>query len=461
MARQAKPTKGKTDAKRPLARKSPKNGGARVRALEKRLAEALEQQTSTSAILRVISTSPADAQPVFDAIAVSASRLLGGVRTVVTQLQGDALHLKAYHFPGWVEPAISEYVQTFPRPLDHPSPPARAVRTGEVFGTPDIQNDPRVAPAIRANAASLGYRSLIIVPMLRDGRGIGSIQAARAEAGGFADAQMALLKTFADQAVIAIENVRLFTELREKNRELTEALEREPATGEILRVISASPTDLQPVLDAVAERASRLCQAEDGAILVADSDTLRMQAHCGVNAAPVGSSVPITRGSVSGRAFLDRQTVQVPDLLDAADFPEGRDAALQWGHRTTLGIPLLREGTSVGVILIRRTKVRPFTDQQIALLQTFADQAVIAIENVRLFEELRARNADLTEALEQQTATAEILSVISGSPTDVRPVFDAVLDRALTLCEAGNGSLYQLEDGALRHVGLRGPHLGI
>src|SRR5215813_2273318 len=254
----------------------------------------------------------------------------------------------------------------------------------------------------------------------------------------------------------------------ELQRALTEAQEQQTATAEILRVISSSPPDLRPVLDAMAGSASRLCAAADASIFRLDGDVLRVVAHHGPIPHPLGFVLPAVRGTVNGRSVLDRQAIQVADLTEAEEFPEGRAFGSNLGFRTVLSVPLLREGVAIGTIALRRTEVRLFTDNQIAVLRTFADQAVIAIENVRLFTELQAKNRALTEAhaqvsesLEQQTATAEILSVISGSPTDIRPVFDAVLDRALSLCEASNGSLYELEDGALRHVGLRGPHLGI
>ena len=257
---------------------------------------------------------------------------------------------------------------------------------------------------------------------------------------------MRLLETFADQAVIAIENVRLFTELQEKNRalenshaQITEALEQQTATSEILRVIARSPTDLQPVLDAMAESAARLCAAYDASILRLDGNVLRSAAHYGpIPTNSPGLPVPVIRGTVNGRAVLDRQAVQVADLqAEVEEFPEGSMFARELGHRTLLSVPLLREGNAIGTIGVRRTEVQPFTDTQVALLETFADQAVIAIENVRLFTELQEKNralaeahANVTEALEQQTATAEILRVIASSPTDLQPVMEAVAENA-------------------------------
>src|SRR5262249_12385684 len=261
----------------------------------------------------------------------------------------------------------------------------------------------------------------------------------RSQAELFSERQVALLQTFADQAVIAIENVRLFKELEARNHDLTEALEQQTATSEILRVISSSPTDVQPVFDTIATNAARLCNAVDAVVLLPDGADLVIGAHYGMiptDAAMTGRA-PIGTDWVSGRAFLEARTIHVPDVSAAgADFPRGAEMARRDGDRAMGATTRLRAGVSVGVLFVRRASGCPVSDAQIVLLQTFADQAVIAIENVRLFKELEARNRDLTEALEQQTATAGILRVISSSPTDVQPVFDAVAESAARLCDA-------------------------
>jgi two-component system, NtrC family, sensor kinase len=233
-------------------------------------------------------------------------------------------------------------------------------------------------------------------------------------------------------------------ELAARNRELTEALEQQTATSEILRVISSSPTNVRPVYDAIARSAARLCEAFDVMVLRVDGDVLRLVAHHGPM--PAGD-VPLHRGTVGGRTVIERRLIHTRDLQAEVDeFPEGSAMARELGHRTTLSVPLLREGVAIGNIQVRRQEVRPFSDEQISLLETFADQAVIAIENVRLFKELEARNAELTETLARQTATGEVLRAISRAQTDAQPVFDIIAASARRLCGAGYGQV-QLYDG--------------
>ncbi len=238
----------------------------------------------------------------------------------------------------------------------------------------------------------------------------GLLAARRIDVHPFTPAQIKLLETFADQAVIAIENVRLFQELKE-------SLEQQTATSEILGVIASSPTDIQPVLDTVAENAARLCDANDAVIFRVFGDNHQRVAKYGSMPAP-DFPVPISRGVPGGRAIVDRQTVHIHDLELEIDteYPAIKPIQKEIGQRTVLATPLLREGVAIGAIVIRRIDVRPFTDKQIKLLETFAAQAVIAIENVRLFKELGERNAELREALEHQTATAEVLGSSAARP---------------------------------------------
>src|SRR5262249_26320024 len=283
-----------------------------------------------------------------------------------------------------------------------------------------------------ALAQQIGYRTTLIVPLIRDGLALGAIGIRRTEVKPFTDRQITLLQTFADQAVIAIENVRLFNELQAGNTDLAEALDQQTATAEVLKLISRSAFDLQLVLTTLLENATRLCAAEWGVIFRPDGEVHRMAVVYG--APPefreflTRTAIPPGRGSGVGRAALERRTIHVVDV--SAD-PEYESAEFQkiGGYRTVLAVPMLREGVLIGVFSLNRDEVQPFTEKQIQLVTTFANQAVIAIENVRLFNETK-------EALERQTATGEILRVIARSPTDVQPVFDAIVGMGARLCEA-------------------------
>jgi two-component system, NtrC family, sensor kinase len=436
------------------------------------LTEALEQQTATSEILRVISSSPGDIQPVFDAIAANAARLCNAVNGLVIRFDGQLLHLAAHYN---VDPErLAAVRQAYPRPPSRGALGGRAILTRAVVHVPDVSKDPEYTlPA----ATTIGYRSVLAVPMMHEGVARGTILVARDVVAPFSGTHITLIQMFAAQAVIAIENVRLFTEHQEKNRALTEAhaqvteaLEQQTATAEILRVISTSPTELQPVLDAVVRSAARFCGAQDAEIYHLDGEGLKVAAHHGHISAPVGRVVPVVRGTAAGRAVLERRPVHVADFLaEAEDFPVGSALAREFGYRTGLAVPLLREGTAIGTINLRRTEMQPFADKEIALLQTFADQAVIAIENVRLFKELEAKNrsltqahAQVTESLEQQTATSEILRVIASSPTDLEPVMNTVAANAARVCGAEDAIIYRIEDDKMRqmaHVGSLSTHI--
>jgi GAF domain-containing protein len=415
------------------------------------LSEALRQQTATSEILRIISASPTDLQPVFDAIAHSAARLCGGVFGVVYRLDDDMVHLVAHHNfnpEGW-----AAYRAMYPMRLSRTTNSGRAMLDARVAFTEDTEADVERSSAARRAAMTVGVRSVVSVPMLQDERPVGAITVARREPGRFSDKQVALLKTFADQAVIAIENVRLFQELKE-------SLEQQMATSQILGVIASSPTDIQPVLCVVAENAARLCEASDAIIFRLDGPRFFLAAHSGLHQAlPAGSPVPFGRGFPPGRAVLDRTTIVVADMAEAiqSEFPETKALQQRYGYRSVVVTPLLREGSAVGALSVLRTEVRPFTEKQITLLKTFADQAVIAIENVRLFKELEDRNRQLTEALEQQTATSEILRVIASSPTDIQPVLDVVAENAARLCEALDALIYRVDGERLKLVAKHGP----
>ncbi|HEY7254183.1 MAG TPA: GAF domain-containing protein, partial [Methylomirabilota bacterium] len=419
------------------------------------LTESLEQQTATSDILRVISSSPTDAQPVFDIIAERATKLCDAEVAVVSRFDGTVLQLAAIH--GVTREGVEAVRRVFPMPTDFRAVTARAFRERAVVHVADVLADQ--AYAMKGEAVTAGWRAGLAAPMFRDAQVIGVIFVGRSTPGLFSDQRVELLKTFADQAVIAIENVRLFRELEVRNRDLTETLEQQTATSDILRVISSSPTDVQPVFDAVAESAARLCESFDSAIWRRDGDRLLLVAHHGpIPIGTVGEFTLSIGGTAAGRAILNARTEQVMDMQqEASEFPESSAHAHRMGFHTVLCVPLIREGTAIGAISLRRTEVHLFADRQVALLQTFADQAVIAIENVRLFTEVQERNRALTESLQQQTATSDILRVISSSPTDIQPVFATMARSAATLCEAFDASIFRVDGDRIVFVGHHGP----
>ena len=285
---------------------------------------------------------------------------------------------------------------------------------------------------------------MIGTPLLREEIPIGVFGLARHAVRPFTDKQMALLTTFADQAVIAIENVRLFEAEQQRTHELTEALDRQTATAEVLNVISRSTAQLQPVLDTIVQTASRLCNAEIALIFMLREKKLCVVATNNASNAFVQHAIdhplPLGRGSCSGRSVLERQVIHIPDCLADPEYTV-LDYQAVGKYRSMLGVPLLSNGAPIGVVTLVRTAVMPFTEKQIDLVRTFADQAVIAIENVRLFDEVQARTDELSEALRQQTATAEVLQVISRSAFDLQPVFDAVAESSVKLCDAERACL--------------------
>ena len=298
-------------------------------------------------------------------------------------------------------------------------------------------------PEAQARARDQGHRSILSVPLLRDGKGIGTITLRRLEVSPFTDKQIALLQSFADQAVIAIENARLFNETKE-------SLQQQTATADVLKVISRSAFDLQTVLDTLVEFATRLCEAQDAIIFLPSGQAYRAEALHGYSTEHhkfiKSNPIAIDRGSVVGRTAIDKHVVHISDVLADPNYTR-HDAQRMAGYRTALGVPLLREGNVAGVIFLTRTKPQPFTQKQIELVSTFADQAVIAIENVRLFDEVQARTEDLRGSLQQQTATAEVLKVISRSAFDLETVLRTLVESAARLCEADKGTITRQKDG--------------
>jgi two-component system, NtrC family, sensor kinase len=408
--------------------------------------EALEQQTATSEILRVISASPTDLHPVFDAIAESAARLCEAFDANIFSRDGDRLLLVAHH--GSI-PTLGP-VGEATHPLVRGTTAGRAMLDGQAVHVADIQTEVDEFPESSALGRQLGIRTLLSIPLMREGVAHGAISLRRTEARLFTDRQVALLQTFADQAVIAIENVRLFTELQASNRELTTALDTQTATSDILRVISRSQTDVQPVFDAILASAVRLLGANSGGLTLLANDQLVLAALTSIDDAgdaaqrtrypqPLHSEDPHAQ-AIRNRAPLNIADAQTDPRLDKT----AHVAAHARGFRGLVAVPMLRHDEAIGAITVSRREPGGFTDDEIALLQTFADQAVIAIENVRLFNETK-------EALERQTATGDILRVIANSPTDAQPVFEAIVQSAMRLCD-GTMSVVSRYDGELIHL---------
>jgi signal transduction histidine kinase len=358
--------------------------------------EALQHQTATAEVLQVISGSFTDVQPVFDAIAKRAALLCDSTIGVVTRFDGQLIHVAGF-YGSTVEGAEATRA-TYPMKPGRQALAARVVQEGVALQVPDVFADPDYGQGAAARTA--GFRAIMGVPMLRDGQVIGTVVVARERAGSFPQSQVELLKTFADQAVIAIENVRLFKETKE-------ALERQTATAEVLRVISSSPTNVQPVLDAVAERAELLCEGGTAIVWLRDGDTLRRAAVHGPFIGDAAGTLPIDMRSMVGHAFLEGRMIHVTDIAEERERYTAtwasvlavaeRQTSLS-PHHTMVAVPLTREGAAIGAIMVRRAEVRPFTEKQIELLKTFAAQAVIAIENVRLFNEIQDKSRQLEVA---------------------------------------------------------------
>ena len=456
--RRAATPKRRNGAKNLRRRRSSAAGmETKIERLTRERDEALEQQTATSEVLKVISRSEFDLRTVLDTLLQSAARLCEADKGTITQRKGDTFYRSiSYGFPA----AFAEYVKDRPVELGHDTATGRALLDGKVIHIPDVEADPDYA---WKEAQRLGaFRTILGVPMLREGIPVGVLALARSKVRPFTDKQIELVATFADQAVIAIENVRLFEAEQQRTRELTESLEQQTATSEVLQVITSSPGELQAVFDTLLENAAHLCAADLGTVSLYENGVFR--AAAATHKVPPAYAErrqrePVIRPgpySPLARVTATKQLLHIYDCAQDMGYKQHDASSVVLvelaGVRTLLNVPLLRETDLIGVLGIYRHEVRPFTDKQIELVKNFAAQAAIAIENARLLNELRQRTDDLTEALEQQTATSEVLRVISSSPGDLEPVFAAMLENAVRICDSKFGNIYRWDGEALHFL---------
>jgi signal transduction histidine kinase len=415
--------------------------------------EALEHQRASGDIHGTITGSMADTRPVFDAIARNALRLFDTCYAAVFLLEGEMLNLATVHGDGAfvrrLGGSYKKFRDSFPQPVDYSGVTGIAVRTGKVAQIAPIIGNPRATPRAVALAKAFGYDAMVIQPLVRGGKVIGIIGTNRREAKPFNERELRLLKTFADQAVIAIENARLFNETKE-------ALEQQTATAEILKVISESPTNTQPVFEAIVQSGLRLFPNAAVAVVLPAGNEMHMVAVATQDPEQAARwrarfQTPLSRERIHGTAILDSKLVDLPDAEAEVDGPLGPGIRnfLTSGNRAITAMPMMRGDRAIGVISVIREAPGPLSEKQLALLRTFAAQAVIAIENARLFNETK-------EALERQTATADILKVISSSPTAVKPVFDAIVESAVRLCGARFGRIYRYDGSLIQMVASHG-----
>ncbi|HKC90810.1 MAG TPA: GAF domain-containing protein, partial [Candidatus Limnocylindria bacterium] len=400
--------------------------------------EALETQTAIGDVLGVLSRSAFDLEPMLGAITDNAKRLIGASVAVIWRVEGERMSLAAATA---INPAWIQRYEGIEQTVDSGFITRHVVRSKAIFHTLDAQAEADTEDS-RISAKLGNYHTALGVPLMRDDQVVGVLSLTREEMRAFTEREVEIVRTFADQAVIAMENVRLFKETKE-------SLERQTALAEILQMVSKPNTDLHTIADAVARSAARYCAAENATVSLVEGDSYRIVAFTGALPNQGPELQPITRLTVNGRALLEARTIHVADLWSSDDYPGGRELAIRLGFHTGLVTPILRGERAIGTITLRRKELRPFNDREISLLEAFAAQGAIAIENVRLFSETK-------ESLEQQTAVSEVLEAISRSAFDLQSVFEVVLENAKNLCRGDWSYLFRREGDVFRLVASSG-----